>query len=151
MISKEKVRELVEERIAGTDIFIVDIDISSGNKIKVSIDADEGLSINKCMSVSRNVEHNLDREVEDFSLEVTSYGLSSPFVLARQYKKYIDRKIAVSLNEGEKYKGKLLSHNENEIELELELTKKEIKLGLEPNIIISLEDIKEAKAEISFK
>lgn len=151
MISKEIVKELVEERIEGTDIFIVSIDISSGNKILVTIDADSGVSIEKCMSVSRNVEHNLDREEQDFALEVTSFGLTSAFVLARQYNKYIGKKIEVSNNESKKMKGTLLKFNDNELSLELDLTKKEIKSGIEATINISFDDIKESKAIISFK
>lgn len=70
MIEKERVKKLIEERIAGTDIFLVSLTISSSNDIHVVLDADSGLSIDKCISVSRNIEHNLDREAEDFSLEV---------------------------------------------------------------------------------
>ena len=151
MISKEIVKELVEERIEGTDIFIVDIDISSGNKILVTIDADSGVNIEKCMSVSRNVEHNLDREEEDFSLEVSSFSLSSPLVLPRQYKKYIGKMIEVITLEMKKIKGKLLDFNENELSMEMDLTKKQIKSGAEAKIIISFNDIKETKAVISFK
>lgn len=151
MISKEKVTELVDERIEGTDIFIVSIDISSGNKILITIDADSGVSIDKCMSVSRNVEHNLDREEEDFSLEVTSFGLSSPFELPRQYKKYLGKKIEVTTLDEKKWKGTLSIIDENNISLDLDLTKKEIKLGAETTRNISFEEIKEAKAIISFK
>jgi ribosome maturation factor RimP len=151
MISKEIVKELVEERIEGTDIFIVDIDISSGNKILVTIDADSGVNIEKCMSVSRNVEHNLDREEEDFSLEVSSFSLSSPLVLPRQYKKYIGKMIEVITLEMKKITGKLLDFNENELSMEMDLTKKQIKSGAEAKIIISFNDIKETKAVISFK
>jgi len=151
MISKEKVRKLVEERIEGTDIFIVDIDISSSNKIMVRIDADSGVSIEKCMSVSRNVEHNLDREEEDFSLEVSSFGLSSPFVLPRQYKKYLGKEVEVLTQEMKKLKGKLLDFNENELSLELDLSKKQKKSGVEAKINISFDEIKETKAVISFK
>jgi ribosome maturation factor RimP len=151
MISKEIVKELVEERIEGTDIFIVEIDISSGNKILVTIDADSGVNIEKCMSVSRNVEHNLDREEEDFSLEVSSFSLSSPLVLPRQYKKYIGKMIEVITLEMKKITGKLLDFNENELSMEMDLTKKQIKSGAEAKIIISFNDIKETKAVISFK
>ncbi|RUA24483.1 MAG: ribosome assembly cofactor RimP [Bacteroidetes bacterium] len=151
MISKKKVLELIEERIEGTDIFIVDVDISAGNKISITLDADEGLSIEKCMSVSRNVEHNLDREEEDFSLEVTSFGLSNPFVMPRQYQKYIGRKVEVITHEMKKYTATLLAFDEKGLDLELELTKKQIKAKVEPKVNISFDEIKETKAAISFK
>ncbi len=151
MISKKIVLELIEERIEGTDIFIVDVDISSGNKISITLDADDGLSIEKCMSVSRNVEHNLDREEEDFSLEVTSFGLSNPFVMPRQYQKYIGKKVEVITHENEKNQGILLAFDEKGLDLELELTKKQIKAKVEPKVNISFDNIKETKAAISFK
>jgi len=151
MISKKRVIELIEERIEGTDIFIVDVDISAGNKISITVDADSGLTIEKCMSVSRNVEHNLDREEEDFSLEVTSFGLSNPFQLPRQFQKYIGKKVEVIGHDMKKLEGKLLSFDEKGLELELELTKKQIKAKVEPIMNISFDDIKETKAAISFK
>ena len=151
MISKKVVIELIEERIEGTDIFIVDVDISTGNKISITLDADEGLSIEKCMSVSRNVEHNLDREVEDFSLEVASFGLSSPFQMPRQFQKYVEKKILVVTNEMKKLEGKLLSFDDNGLTLEIDLTKKQIKAKVDPIMSISFDDIKETKAAISFK
>ncbi len=151
MISKKIVTQLIEERIEGTDIFIVDVDISAGNKISITLDADDGLSIEKCMSVSRNVEHNLDREEEDFSLEVTSFGLSNPLQMPRQFKKYIGKKVVVVTNEMKKLEGTLLAFDDNGLDLELDLTKKQIKAKVEPKINISFDDVKETKAAISFK
>ena len=151
MISKKIVTELVEERIEGTDIFIVDITIGSANKISISLDADEGLTIEKCMSVSRNVEHNLDREEEDFSLEVASYGLSSPLIMPRQFQKYVGKKVVVMTNEMKKHEAKLLSFDDKGLKIELDLTKKQIKAKVDPIMNISFDEIKETKAAISFK
>ena len=151
MISKKIVTQLIEERIEGTDIFIVDVDISAGNKISITLDADEGLSIEKCMSVSRNVEHNLDREEEDFSLEVASFGLSNPLQMPRQFQKYIGKKVVVVTNEMKKLEGTLLTFDDNGLDIELELTKKQIKAKVEPKINISFDEVKETKAAISFK
>jgi len=151
MISKKRVIELIEERIEGTDIFIVDLDISPTNKISITIDADSGLTIEKCMSVSRNVEHNLDRDEEDFSLEVTSFGLSNPLQLPRQFNKYLGKKVEVTGLDMKKREGKLLSFDEKGLELELDLTKKQIKAKVEPIVNISFDEIKETKAVISFK
>jgi ribosome maturation factor RimP len=81
MISKEKVLELIEERFneLNNGLFLVELAISKTNKIRVEIDKHQGgVSIQDCMSVSRNVEHNLDREDEDFEIEVTSAGLDKP-------------------------------------------------------------------------
>jgi len=151
MIDKSLVSQLVEERLNDPSLFCVSIDISIGNKIKIVLDGDEGVSIEKCISVSRNVEHNLDREVEDFSLEVTSFGLDHPLVLERQYKKYIDRNIEVLMEDNVKVKGKLLAYSQEKITMELELTKKQVKEGVESQKEINFQDIKEVKPIISFK
>ena len=151
MISKELVTQLVEERIANTDLFWVSIDIRANNLIRIVLDGDQGVSINQCISVSRNVEHNLDREVEDFSLEVTSFGLSQAFVLERQFLKYIGKNIEVTTEDDKKVIGTLLSYSPEAIELKLELSKKQIKAGVEENIRMDFSDIKEVKSVISFK
>ncbi|MCK5855883.1 MAG: ribosome assembly cofactor RimP [Bacteroidales bacterium] len=151
MISKKRVVELIEERIEGTDIFIVNVDISTGNKILITLDADQGLSIEKCMSVSRNVEHNLDREEEDFSLEVASSGLNNPLLLPRQFEKYIGKKIVVQTNDMDKLEGILLAFDDKSLDLELELSKKQKKAKVEPKMNISFDEIKETKAAIRFK
>lgn len=150
MIEKQHIINLIEEKIDGTDIFIVSVSVSRGNDIYVVMDADSGINIDKCIAISRQIEHNLDRESEDFSLEVGSFVLGHPFQLMRQYKKYLNKKIEVTLNDGTKLKGILLQLSEKELELEQELTKKKIKEGLEPKIKISFEEIKESKAVISF-
>lgn len=151
MINKELVTKLVEERIANTDLFWVTIDIRANNLIRIVLDGDQGVSINQCISVSRNVEHNLDREIEDFSLEVTSFGLSLAFVMERQYLKYIDKMVEVLKIDDKKVVGKLLSYSPEAIELELELSKKQIKAGVEAEIRLEFSDIKEVKSVISFK
>lgn len=151
MIDKSLVSQLVEERLDDPSLFCVSIDISIGNKIKIVLDGDEGVSIEKCISVSRNVEHNLDREVEDFSLEVTSFGLDHPLVLQRQYIKYINRNIEVLMEDSSKIKGKLLTYEPEKITIELVLTKKQVKEGVEALKEINFQDIKEVKPLISFK
>lgn len=92
MISKENIRKLAEERIAelGKDLFIVDIKISGNNVIQVELESKtENVAISDCVSVSRNIEHNLDRESQDFELHVTSAGLDQPFRVLDQYKKIL--------------------------------------------------------------
>ncbi len=155
MIKKKLIAELAQERIdelAKDSIFIVSIDISSANHIKVILDGDTGVSIEQCISVSRNVEHNLDREIEDFSLEVTSFSLSDALEMERQFMKYINKNIIVVLTESnKKIEAKLLKYTPNEIEIELILTKKQIKAKVEPLLRVSFDDIKEVKSLISFK
>ncbi len=67
--------------------FLIDLDINASNKIMVTLDGDNGVTLQDCIDVSRAIEHNLDREEEDFSLEVASAGAASPLQQPRQYKK----------------------------------------------------------------
>jgi len=151
MIDKSKILDLVNQRIVETDIFVVDISVSASNAIRVTIDADSGVSIEKCIDISRQVEHNLDREAEDFALEVTSFGLDQSFKMLRQYNKNIGRDVKVFLNDGKIVKGTLIKVSEDFIRLEKILTKKEIKENVDEILDLDLASIKETKLEISFK
>ena len=118
MISKEKVRSLVEEVLLA-DQFIVDITVGLGNAILVFVDSDTGISVGECVEISRHIEHSLDRETEDFSLEVSSPGLSGSFKVVRQYLKNIGREVEVVTISGEKQKGILKSANSEGFEMEV--------------------------------
>jgi len=111
MIGKNTILELAEERIEelGAGIYVVDLKIGTGNQIFLELDKEQGsISIEECMSVSRNIEHNLDREIEDFSLEVSSAGLDQPFRVLKQYKKNIGKTVKVlTLEHGKKIEGVL--------------------------------------------
>lgn len=154
MIDKKKIEKLVNEAI--TDgFFVVKVSVSTSNKIQVYIDSAEGARIDDCIKVSRHIEGNLDREEEDFELEVSTPGLSEPFLVDEQYIKNIGRNVEVTLNNGEKISGKLLSFNNGNIELEVEKTikpegsKKKKKIKEVHNI--KLDDIKSTIVVISFK
>jgi ribosome maturation factor RimP len=82
------------------------------HSIKVVLDGDKGVSLQECMRVSRAVEHNLDRETQDFSIEVTSAGVGEPLLLPRQYKNNVGRKLEVTDSEGSVYTGTLDSVNQ---------------------------------------
>ena len=118
MIAKEKVIALAKERIQelNNDNYLVQVTVTNKNQIKVVMDnLHRGVSIKDCMSVSRNIEHNLDRSVEDFQLEVTSPGLDQPFFVEQQYIKNIGRKVTVTTLEHQTFLGELLAVNENDI------------------------------------
>jgi ribosome maturation factor RimP len=158
MISKKKVIELAEERMneLNCGLFIVDISISATNVIHVELDKAEGyVSINECMSVSRNIEHNLDRESEDFELHVSSAGLDKPFRVLAQYTKNIGREVKVVTTDGKKMEGTLSAANEKEITLETSRKekiegKKKKELIVEQHVF-PMNQIKETKIVISFK
>lgn len=158
MISKQLVRELAEERIKDRDerLFIVELTISSTNVIRLELDKTEGsVSIEDCISVSRNVEHNLDREAADFELHVSSAGLDKPLRVLAQYVKNIGRGLDVKLKSKEKTSGTLTAVDENGITLQreekqsVEGKKKKELVVIEEKIAFS--DINEAKIIISFK
>ena len=155
MIQESTVRALIDEAIEGTDIFLVELNISGGNKISVLVDAIGGLPITDCMKVSRGIEHNLDRESEDFGLDVSSPGLDKAFKVFRQYEKNIERSIKITTNEEGVFDAKILSVDEPKIELEIQeiITKCDLTEGVKKGdkMTISDTDIKEAKINISFK
>ena len=79
MISTEKVRQLVSGILESTDIFEVEVSVKPGNKIVVLVDKLEGITIDECANISRGIEEKLDRNIEDYELEVSSPGLTQPF------------------------------------------------------------------------
>ena len=98
MAFKEKVEQLLEEGLAQKpDIFLTNLTITDAFKIIVTLDGDNGVSLQDCIDISRAIEHNIDREEQDFSLEVASVGVGSPLKLIRQYKKNIGRMLIVKL------------------------------------------------------
>ena len=155
MITKEQITQLIEPEIVGTDIFLVDVKVGEGNKIHVIADADGGLSIDKCVKVSRAVEFNLDREVEDFELQVTSPGLSNPLQVTRQYIKNVGRGLKVRTADGEEFDGELTQADEQGIVLEKEVKRKiegtKKKEKVKEQYKLNYDQIKEAKVMISFK
>ena len=90
MIDKELIVKLVEEKLASSSNYLVDVAVQPGNIIVVEIDNDESVCIDDCVELSRYLEDHLDRDVEDFELEVGSAGITSPFKVLRQYQKNIE-------------------------------------------------------------
>ncbi len=154
MISEKNIKQLVEE-VINDDIYIVDINISLSNEINVYIDSNSGVKIADCITVSRNIDNNLDRDTEDFELYVSSPGLHLPFKVPEQYVKYLNKDVEVILKTGIKIIGKLTNY-ENE-SIILEETKKERieghkkKQTVITNHKLKLSDIKSTKVIVSFK
>ena len=158
MLSKKKITQLIEERIAEHDprLFVVELSISSGNVISVELDKTEGnVSVEDCIKVSRNIEHNLDRDEEDFELNVSSAGLDRGLRVLPQYVKNIGRDVKVKFNDGGKIEGELISANKAGIVLRttrkerIEGRKKKETIVEEHEIL--MKDIKETKIVIKFK
>lgn len=153
MITKAEIIHLAEEALAGTDRFIVEVLVKMDNVIMVFIDADSSVTIDHCVDLSRYIEHQLDRETEDFELRVSSAGLDHPFKLMRQYTKNIGMPVQVQLKDGETHVGKLLSADEKGISIDLILVKKLNKIKKEVSggtVSFAFEQIEEVKPVISF-
>lgn len=106
---KSKVKNLLEEGLKkNPSLFLIDLSISDSYKITVVLDGDNGVSLQDCMDISRAIEHNLDREEQDFSLEVASAGVSAPLKMSRQYKKNIGRNIKLTTSNNEMIEAKLV-------------------------------------------
>lgn len=111
---------LAESHLAGTSLFVTSVKIGAGNQISVSIDGDEGVRIDDCVSLSRAIESALDRDREDFSLDVTSHGATAPLLFPRQYRRHIGRELSLRLTDGEKPEGKLESVGDDHVAISWE-------------------------------
>lgn len=155
MISKAFIEKLVEEKIAETEYFIVEVAVNSLNVIRVEIDGDRGVKIADCVQISRHIEGNLDREDEDYELTVSSAGMDQPFKILRQYQRYLGREVEVKTTDGNKVKGKLMAADENEVQLEFQqkekMEGKKKKQLITKKEVFPMEKVKETKVVISFK
>lgn len=134
-------------------MFVVDISVSSTNVIQIFVDSFDGMTIEKCVAISRHVEHNLERDEEDFELQVSSPGLTESFKVKEQYIKYTGKEITVTTDEGEQLQGLLKETGPEGIILETE-SKEKIegkKQLIKKEHHLKYEQIKSAKAVISFK
>jgi len=154
MIAKAYIEKLVKEKL-DDEMFIVDISVSTNNRIHVFVDGFNGMTIEKCIEISRHVEHSLDRDAEDFALEVSSPGLTEGFKVREQFIKYTGRPIEVLSEEGEKLEGTLkVTDDEGFV---LETSGREKVEGHKKKQLVVREhkfkynEIKSAKAVISFK
>jgi len=151
MITKETIQSLAESFLQGSDKFLIEVKVSKNNHIHVSIDGDNGVMIDDCIKLSRHIESNLDRDVEDFELEVSSAGASHPLLFQRQYPRHIGRTLNVGLTDDQTINGALVSVNDKGIEIQPAAPKKKKQAVPEPVVFIQWDAIREAKIEIAFK
>lgn len=154
MITVDTIEKLVAEKIEGTDLFVVAVSVRPGNAIEVLLDKDSGLTVEDCKAVSRHIENSLDREVEDFSLEVSSPGVGKPLLVNRQFHKNIGRTVKVKTESGEKYEGELTEVSEQGIVLKFEekeaVPGKKTKQWVEKVVTLDFNNLKETKVVIRF-
>ena len=150
MIEKQNIQALVEEFVKGTGLFIVSVKVSSANRITVLADKNEGITIDECAAIHRHIEMNLDRETEDFELQVSSPGLDLPFGVIEQYFKNVGRKVEVIDNDGTKLTGILKNVTEGGFELETEVKVKGKAKELK-DVSFNFEQIKSTRVILTIK
>jgi ribosome maturation factor RimP len=149
MISKETIEPMVEELLAGTDKFLVDVVIQTSNRIYIYFDCDTSITIQDCQEISRTIESYLNRDNEDYDLTVSSSGIDRPLKLVRQYRKNIGKELNVVTTDGKNITGTLVKVEEAFLELEhpVKKPKKEIKRD---NTRLPFSEIKTAKIIVKF-
>ena len=124
MIDKLKVMEIVRDTLEGSDKYLVNLKITTDNRIFVDIDGDNGINIDDCIELSRAIEGQLNRDEEDFELNVSSAGADSPLRMPRQYKRHIGRQLDINLNDGRVLHGRLQEADDSQIVIETKGNKK---------------------------
>lgn len=149
MIKADELKNSVENYLQETDMFVVDIKVKTGNNITILLDRDSGIRIDDCIKLTRFIESQYDREVEDYSLVVSSAGIGQPLKLLRQYLKIIGKEVDVEFNDKTMLKGILLAADDEKIVVKTTTKiKKEI---IEKETEIPFSTIKSVKEVISFK
>ena len=155
MISKDTVKSLVDQWLEDKDYFLVDIEVSKDDKIVVEIDHADGVWIEDCADLSRYIEERLDRDEQDYELEVGSAGLGQPFKVPQQYINFTGKEVEVLDAEGKKYKGTLKSVDGNDFVVAVkEKVKKEGSkrpVMEEVDHSFKMDEVKYTKYLISFK
>ncbi|MBD5350409.1 MAG: ribosome assembly cofactor RimP [Bacteroides sp.] len=157
MIDKNLIASIVEEQLEGTDGFLVDVRVSPTNVVTVEIDSMTGVDIDTCARLTRAIEEKVDREVEDYELEVGSAGLTSPFKVAKQYEKNIGNDIEVLTRDGRKLSGTLQSLAPDGESFVMTVKEKVKEPGKKRPVIVDtpvelkVADTKSVKYQINFK
>lgn len=146
MIDKFKVLDIVKDVLEGSDKYLVNMKITPDNRIFVDIDGDNGINIDDCIEVSRAIENSLNRDEEDFELNVSSAGADSPLKMPRQYRRHVGRELSVEPFDGEKVEGRLTEAGDTQFTIKTKGTKKEAPKEL----TFAYEDVKTARVIIQF-
>ena len=154
ILKTEEIKHLIEPILTEHHLFLVELKISKDNVIEVFVDALEGVNIQTCIAVSREIESSLNRDEEDFELTVSSAGIGYPFKVEQQYQKNLGKSVEIKLNDHTKLNGILLRFTPEEIVIEQE--EKKIIEGSKRKQLVKTErtivrkDIKEIKDVVKF-
>lgn len=155
MIDKSLIKDITEEYLLNTDLFLVDVVVRPGNLIVLEIDSENGIGLDDCIALNRHIETKVDREIEDYELEVGSAGVTSPFKIPKQYTKNIGNEVEVLTKQGQKLAGVLKSNNENSFTITITKMEKpegaKKKIAVEEDKTFNYDDVKYTKYLIRFK
>lgn len=155
MIDKSQIKDIVDEHLLQSDIFLVDVTVRPGNLIVVEIDSKDGVSIDECIKLSKEIESHFDRDVEDFELEVGSAGITSPFKIQKQYEKNIGNEVEVLTKDGKKLTGVLKDSNDSSFIVTISKMEKpegaKRKIAVEEDLTFVYDEVKYTKYLIRFK
>ncbi len=155
MIDKNQIADIATDFLEGSAFFLVDVSVNPGNIIAVEIDSENGVGIDDCIRLSKHIESKLNRDEEDFELEVGSAGITSPFKIPRQYAKNIGNEVEILSKNGQKLSGILKQSNDKEFTVTVSKQVKpegaKRKITVEEDITFSYTDVKYTKYLIRFK
>lgn len=151
---KQKVEGLLNEALeAKPDLFLISFQVTGANMIQVVIDGDKGVNVDDCIEISRIIEHNLDREEEDFSLQVMSAGITEGLVHVRQYAKNMGRTLHI-ITETEEIEGELIATTANDFTLQWKAREPKPvgkgKVTVEKKQVIPYGEVKKAQVVVKF-
>lgn len=154
MVTKEKIEALVKAHLQDGPVYLTGIKVSSDQHISVYIDGDEGVAIKDCVALSRAIESALDAAGEDFSLDVSSHGATTPLVAPRQYKKHVGRTLEIRLNDGTKAEGELTKADEKGFGIRFEVRENKAvgkgKVTVEKKQDFLYTEVKEVKVKLKY-
>jgi len=154
LITKEHILSLADAHLKGGSVFVTGIKIGSDKHINLFIDGDNGVTIKDCVALSRAIEGSLDREKEDFSLDVSSHGAATPLAMPRQYPKHMGRTFEVKLSDDTKAEGELIACDDNGITLQFSTRENKPvgkgKVTVVKQQIIPFNQMKESKIKLKF-
>lgn len=146
MIDRIKVLDIVKDALDGSDKYLVNMKITPDNRIYVDIDGDNGINIDDCILLSRTIENTLNRDEEDFELNVSSAGADAPLKMPRQYRRHVGRNLSVETFDGNTYEGSLTQVDDETFVLQTKGTKK-----IAPQVLtFNFADVKSAKVVLKF-
>lgn len=124
MIDKTALEQVIHEALEGSKLYLVTLQVSKDNVIDIALDSDEDITIDDCVAVNDAVHAAFDRDEEDYELTVGSYGITSPLLLPRQYRKNVGYEVEVLTADGRKLKGVLADADDEGFTLSMTVKRK---------------------------